>query len=272
MAGLVNADASPAHGMPADRPQRVALFLSCAADLAMPRAAEATREILEALDVEVVVPPSQSCCGQVALNTGHTGPARQLARHWVETFAPYDAVVSPSGSCVATVHHGVQRVAQEPWAQDAKALADRTWELTQFLAAYGEGLPLSLDARVAWHDSCHMLRTLREKDAPRTVLGRIEGLELHEVADSESCCGFGGTFATKFPDLSCTMADRKLHSAAAAGVTHLVSADPGCLLHLGGRASETGTAVATMHVAELVREAMGGGTPTLGGRTGRTRA
>ena len=247
-------------------PRRVALFLSCAADLAMPAAATATREILEALDVEVVVPASQSCCGQVALNTGHTGPARQLARHWVETFAPYDAVVSPSGSCVATVHHGVQRVAEEPWAEQSRALADRTWELTQFLAAYGADLPLALRARVAWHDSCHMLRTLREKDAPRTVLGRVEGLELEEVPDAESCCGFGGTFATKFPELSCEMGDRKLRSAAAAGVDYLVSADPGCLLHLGGRSRKAGGGVPTIHVAELVRRAMDGAA-TAGERT-----
>lgn len=250
------------------RPRRVALFLSCAADLAMSGAATATREILEALDMEVVVPRAQSCCGQVALNTGHTGPARQLARHWVQTFAPYDIVVSPSGSCVATVHHGVQRVAEEPWADDARTLAGRTWELTQFLAAYGEDLPLALEATVAWHDSCHMLRTLRETESPRTVLGRIRGLTLHEVADRESCCGFGGTFATKFPDLSCEMADRKLRSAAAAEVDYLVSADPGCLLHLGGRSGSAGRGVRTLHVAELVHQAMTGGSLP----TGRTPA
>lgn len=245
--------------MPAVMPRTVALFMSCAADLAMSRVVTAARQILEILGVEVVVPATQSCCGQVALNSGHPGPAAGLARHWVRTFAPFDAVVSPSGSCVATVHHGVQRLAREqPWVADARDLARRTYELTQFLAAYGGHLPLSLEATVAWHDSCHMLRTLGEKRSPRVVLERIEGLRFHEVADAESCCGFGGSFATKFPELSCAMADRKLRSAADAGVTHLASADPGCLLHLGGRAARSGTGIAAVHVAELVRDALPG--------------
>ncbi len=249
-------------------PGRVALFLSCAVDFAMPRAATATQRILEAMGIDVVVPPAQSCCGQVALNSGHTEPARTLSRHWVETFAPFDAVVSPSGSCVATVHHGIQRLAQESWADQAREVASRTWELTQFLAEYGADLPLALDARVAWHDSCHMLRILGEKRSPRTVLRRIKGLELHEVVDSETCCGFGGTFSTKFPELSCTMADRKLRTAAQAHLTYLVSADPGCLLHLGGRAQDTGAPVPTIHIAELVLQAMVGSPAT----TGRVRA
>lgn len=239
-------------------PRRVALFLSCAVDFAMPKAGTATQRVLEAMGVEVVVPPAQSCCGQVALNSGHTGPARVLSRHWVQTFAAFDAVVSPSGSCVATVHHGLQRLAQASWAGQAREVADRTWELTQFLAEYGADLPLALDARVAWHDSCHMLRTLGEKEAPRTVLRRIDGLELHEVVDSESCCGFGGTFATRFPELSCSMADSKLRTAAEADLTYLVSADPGCLLHLAGRAQDTGASVPTIHIAELVLRAMTG--------------
>ena len=241
-------------------PRTVALFLSCAADLAMPSAATAAREVLEALGVRVVVPPAQSCCGQVALNSGHRAPAAALARRWVEVFEPYDAIVSPSGSCVATVHHGMQRIADESWAERARAVASRTQEFTQFLAEHGAGLRLSLRATVAWHDSCHMFRGLGERHSAREVLRRIDGLTLHEVPDSAACCGFGGTFATKFPELSCEMADRKLRSAEEAEVTHLVSADPGCLLHLGGRSTKTGRAVRTMHVAELVRDAMVGAT------------
>lgn len=263
MAGaLIDPEPAPSRG---PMPARVALFLSCAVDFAMPRAATATQQVLEAMGVEVVVPASQSCCGQVALNSGHTGPARTLSRHWVETFAAYDAVVSPSGSCVATVHHGIQRLAEQSWAEDARVVAGRTWEFSQFVAMHGVDLPLALDARVAWHDSCHMLRILGERTAPRTVLSRIEGLELHEAVDSESCCGFGGTFATKFPELSCTMADGKLGSAAALGVTHLASADPGCLLHLSSRAGVTGAPVSTVHIAELVLRAMSGA-PVSAGR------
>lgn len=265
MAAPVN-DSTPAtgteHGVA--MPRRVALFLSCAVDFAVPLVGTATQRILEAMGIEVLIPASQSCCGQVALNSGHTGPARTLSRRWVDTFAPFDAVVSPSGSCVATVRHGIQRLAEQGWADEAQEVADRTWELSQFLAEYGADLPMALDARVAWHDSCHMLRTLGERESPRTVLQRIERLQLLELSDSEDCCGFGGTFATTFPELSCTMADRKLRTAAEADLTYLVSADPGCLLHLSGRAQSTGARVPTIHIAELVLQAMAGSPATTG--------
>jgi L-lactate dehydrogenase complex protein LldE len=258
---LTASEAASNDATPRPMPRTVALFLSCAADLAMPAAATAAREVLEALGVRVVVPPAQTCCGQVALNSGHREPAISLARRWVEVFAPYDAIVSPSGSCVATVHHAMQRIAEEPWAAEARAVAARTQEFTQFVAEHGAALRLSLQATVAWHDSCHMLRGLGERHSAREVLRRVNGLTLHDVPDAETCCGFGGTFATKFPEVSCEMADRKLRSAAEAQVTRLVSADPGCLLHLGGRAAKTGVGVRTMHVAELLRDAMVGSTP-----------
>ncbi|WP_153396761.1 (Fe-S)-binding protein [Ornithinicoccus halotolerans] len=243
-------------------PRRVALFASCAADLAMAPAATGAKRLLEALGVEVDVPAGQSCCGQVALNSGHREPAATLARHWLDTFAGYEAVVSPSGSCVSTVHHGYPRLAAEEsvgssrMAERVAATAPRTYELTQFLATWGADLALELPARVGWHDSCHMLRMLGEKQSPRTVLGRVRGLTLHELENAESCCGFGGTFATKFPELSCAMGDAKLGAAAAADLDYLVSADPGCLLHLGGRSRAGGPEVPVIHVAELLSRAL----------------
>lgn len=246
---------------PGPMPRRVALFASCAADLAMAPAATGAKRLLEALGVEVDVPAAQSCCGQVALNSGHREPAATLARHWLDTFAGYEAIVSPSGSCVSTVHHGYPRLAAESvgsprMAQRVAATAPRTYELTQFLATWGADLPLALPVRVGWHDSCHMLRMLGEKQSPRTVLGRVSGLTLHELENAESCCGFGGTFATKFPELSCAMGDAKLGAAAAADLDYLVSADPGCLLHLGGRSRAGGPDVPVIHVAELLARAL----------------
>jgi L-lactate dehydrogenase complex protein LldE len=237
---------------------RVALFTSCAADLAMPGPVSATRQVLAAAGVTFEVPRTQTCCGQVALNSGYPDEATSLMRHWLDVFAPYDAVVSPSGSCTATVAHQFPRMLDEPWRTRANDLVARTHELTQFLVRRDllSRLDLALDETVAWHDSCHMLRSLGERDTPRTALASVRGLRLHEVRDSEVCCGFGGTFATKFPELSCAMADRKLSEIAAAGVGTVVASDPGCLMHLGGRARAAGVPVRAVHVAELLAGAL----------------
>lgn len=214
---------------------RVALFTSCAADLATPGPALAAVRVLEATGATVDVPKAQTCCGQVALNSGYPGPAAQLMRRWVRVFDDYDAVVGVSGSCTATVCHQFPRVLDGPWHRRAEEVAGRTWELTQFLAQHGAALDLALSGDVTWHDSCHMLRSLKEKASPQDVLGRVRGLRLHEAAGNEVCCGFGGTFALKYPELSCAMADRKIADVAATDATHVISSDSTCLLHLAGR-------------------------------------
>ena len=238
--------------------KRVALFVTCAADLAMPQVVGATKRLIEATGARVEIPRGQSCCGQIGLNTGHSGPGTVLARHWVETFRPYDLIVSPSGSCVATVHHSYPRLDPDPaWQAEVTELAGRTLELTQFLVAHGENLRFRLRETVAWHHSCHMLRMLGESSSADTLLARVDGLDVRHFDEEQTCCGFGGTFATKFPEVSTAMADRKLDSAVEAGVQHLVSADPGCLLHLAGRHDRTGRDGARpLHVAELLERAL----------------
>jgi L-lactate dehydrogenase complex protein LldE len=236
-------------------PRTVALFVSCIADLAAPGPARATVEVLEAMGCRVEVPDAQTCCGQAALNSGYVEEASRLMRHWIEVFEPYDAVVSASGSCTATVHHQYPRVLPGPWSTRAGELTDRTYELSQFVATYGKDLELKLDATVSFHDSCHMLRSLGERDAPREVLSRVEGLKLIELANPDTCCGFGGTFSTKFPEVSVSMGDQKLADATATGTQALVSADPGCLIHLAARAAATGRGVRAYHIAELIRDA-----------------
>lgn len=235
---------------------RVALFATCIADLASPGPARATVQVLEAMGCEVVLPPDQTCCGQAALNTGYRHEAQRLMRHWIEVFEPCDAVVSPSGSCTSTVHHHYPRVLAEPWAGRARDLVKRSYEVSQFVAAYGSDLRLRLDATVTYHDSCHMLRSMGESSSPREVLARVEGLRLIELANPDTCCGFGGTFATKFPDVSVAMGDEKLAEATATGTHYLVSADPGCLLHLAARSQHRRERVRTRHIAELLRDAL----------------
>lgn len=242
---------------PSKPPGRVAVFASCIADLAAPGPARATVQILESMGCRVELPRTGTCCGQPALNSGFPDEARRLMRRWVETFEPYDSVVSPSGSCTATVHHHYPRVLEGSWADRARAVIGRTYEITQFVAAYGTDLQLRLDATVTYHDSCHMLRSLGEKAAPREMLSRIDGVRVVEMPNSEQCCGFGGTFSTKFPEVSVALADGKLADARATDAGYLVSADPGCLLHLAARAGASGAAVRTRHVAELIRDAMG---------------
>ncbi|MGH3321300.1 MAG: (Fe-S)-binding protein [Streptosporangiaceae bacterium] len=237
-------------------PRKVGLFASCIADLAAPGPARASVEVLEAMGCRVEVPDAQTCCGQAALNSGYPREAGRLMRRWIEMFERYDAVVSPSGSCVSTIHHQYPRVLPGGWSRRAEDLDLRVFEMSQFVAAYGGRLPLRLDATVTYHDSCHMLRSLGESRAPREVIERIKGVRLVELVNSATCCGFGGTFATKFPDVSCAMADQKLAEAQATDADYLVSADPGCLLHLSARAGATGRPVRTRHVAELIRDAL----------------
>ena len=237
-------------------PARVALFVTCVGDLVSPGPPRAAVEVLEAMGVRVEVPLGQTCCGQPALNSGYPREARVLAHRWLRTFAPYDAVVSTSGSCTATVHHAYPRLLEGDERRQAEELAARSWEFTQFVAEFGHGLTLRLDATVTYHDSCHMLRTLHERRSPRTLLDRIDGVTLVEMSDSEVCCGFGGTFSTKMPDVSVTMADHKLGDVRESAAQYLVSADPACLMHLQGRADATRAGVRTRHIAEVVREAL----------------
>jgi L-lactate dehydrogenase complex protein LldE len=200
------------------------------------------------------VPSAQTCCGQPALNSGCPDEARALVRHWLEVFEPYEAVVTPSGSCAAMLHHHVGRLVDPTPAE--RDLVERTYEFTQFVAAFGTDLELRLDTTVTYHDSCHMARTLGERWSPREVLGRIQGLRLTEMPDCDTCCGFGGTFAAKFPEVSVAMADTKLAHADGTEAGLLVSADPGCLMHLRSRAMASGRTTRTAHVAELVRDAL----------------
>ncbi|CAN5117050.1 (Fe-S)-binding protein [soil metagenome] len=246
-----------------ERPARVALFPTCVADLATPGPAAAAVELLEACGFEVVVPPAATCCGQPPLTSGFPGEARRLATHWLDTFGDAEAVVVPSGSCTAMVHHHYPRLLAGADLRRARDLAARTYELSQFLVAFGADLPLRLEATVTYHDSCHMQRALGEAAAPRELLGRVEGLELVEMADIDLCCGFGGTFATSFPEVSVAMADARLAQAVETGTHLLVSSDAGCLLHLQGRATAAGVPVRTRHLALVLRDALTspGGSP-----------
>jgi L-lactate dehydrogenase complex protein LldE len=236
----------------------VALFVTCLVDQFAPEAGIGAVRLLEAAGCQVVFPPAQSCCGQPAVNSGEPEAAAVLARRFVEVFEPFPAVVSPSGSCVAMVHHWYPQLLEGSWHDRAVAVAERTHELSGYLADVLErpAVGARLGDTVTFHDACHGLRVLGAKDAPRRLLSEA-GAQLMEMAEPEICCGFGGMFATKHPEMSAPMADDKLAQAAATGARWLVACDSGCLLHLAGRRRRTGTGPEPIHLAELLARGLG---------------
>ncbi len=245
------------RGAPVDRgtrPRRVSLFATCLADFTAPGPMMATVEVLEAMGVRVDLPRDQTCCGQPALNSGFPKEAGRVMRQTLDSVEAAEAVVTPSGSCAAMIaHHAVRLLGPDAGARSG---VRNLWEFTQFVEAFGQDLDLELDATVTYHDGCHMTRFLGERSTPRALLNRIRGLRLVEMPDSDTCCGFGGTFSAKFPELSVAMSDVKLDNAASTGAHYVVSADPGCLLQLQTRAEAMGRPVQTRHIAEIVRDAL----------------
>jgi L-lactate dehydrogenase complex protein LldE len=235
----------------------VAFFVTCLVDQLAPDAGVAAVRLLEAAGCRVVFPEAQSCCGQPALNTGEPEAAAVLARRFVQVFEPYRVVVSPSGSCAAMVHHWYPRLLDGQWRERAEAVAERTWELTNYLVdVIGRtDLGARVDETVTVHDACHGLRTLGIKHGARRLL-EAAGATIAEMTDPEACCGFGGTFAAKHGEISVPMADDKLGQAAATGARYVVACDSGCLLHLAGRRARTGVGPEPVHVAELLARSL----------------
>lgn len=218
--------------------------------------------VLERLGVSVRRPQGTTCCGQPAFNSGHEGPARAVARATLRALddGSDDPLVVPSGSCTSMIRvHWRELFRGQPEESAALRVARRTRELSAYLAEHTAALIAlepRLHARVAYHDSCHMLRELRIKQAPRDVLRAIAGVELIELDGDERCCGFGGTFSGRYPEVSAAMADSKLEDLARHRIEVLVSADPGCLLQLGGRMSREGSPVRSLHLASVLAEAL----------------
>lgn len=234
----------------------VALFVTCLGDQFRPDTVAHAERLLQRVGCTVEVPLAQTCCGQPAITAGEPEAAARLARHWVETFEPFDAVVTPSGSCASTVHHWYARLLEAQgagWIPRVEALANRTFELTQYLVdELGiSDLGLEVAARVTVHDACHGLRNLGIKHQPR-ALATAAGAELVEMSEPETCCGFGGSFSTSYPEIATRLADDKLEMAAATGATCVVACDTGCLLHLEARRAVTGIGPEPMHIADLL--------------------
>ncbi len=238
------------------RPGCVGLFVTCLADLFRPAVGRASVRLLEQAGYRVEVPRRQTCCGQPAYNAGDLQTARRIARGILDAFEPFDHVVVPSGSCAGMLRvHLVRLFEDDSAAADrARSLAGRTHELTGFLVdvAGWTGVAARFPQRVAYHDSCSSLREMAIREQPRALLEQVEGLELVELPDRDSCCGFGGTFCVKYPEISAKMVSDKTAAIAAAGAETVLAGDLGCLLNIAGRLAREGRPVACRHVAEVL--------------------
>jgi L-lactate dehydrogenase complex protein LldE len=237
-------------------PARVALLVTCLVDLFRPTVGFAAVSLLERAGCTVAVPRAQTCCGQPAYNSGDRADAKTIARQVIEAFAGYDYVVAPSGSCAGMVKvHYPELFADDP-AMRARAeeLAARTHELVSFLVDVRGMTEVEVRwERVAtYHDSCSGLRELGVRAQPRRLLAAVGGLELRELADSEVCCGFGGTFCVKYPEISDKMVSDKVEDIVATEAQAVLAGDLGCLLNIAGKLSRLGHRVEVRHVAEVL--------------------
>jgi len=228
---------------------RVALFVTCLADTLQPSAGRATVAVLERLGIEVAFPRAQTCCGQLHLNAGHPDVAAALAARFVDVFAGFDAVVAPSGSCVAHVRTHVASHAADP-----DDVAGRTFELSELLVDRLGVVDVGsrFEGALTYHPTCHSLRTLRLGDRPESLLRALPGVELRPLADAAECCGFGGLFSVRNADVSSAMLADKLRCIESSGADAVCACDASCLLHIGGGLERRGSAVRAIHLAEVL--------------------
>jgi L-lactate dehydrogenase complex protein LldE len=219
---------------------RIALFVTCLGDTLFPGAGRATVQVLERLGHEVVFPTDQTCCGQMHLNSGYAADAQRLGSRFAEIFSEYEAVVSPSSSCVGTVRETLG--------------LDNVYELSELLVKRlgVEDVGAAFPGRVTYHATCHSLRVTRVGDAPLRLLRNVRGLELVELPRVDECCGFGGTFAIKNADTSSAMLADKCDAIESTGATHCTALDNSCLLQIGGGLSRRGSTVRPIHLAEIL--------------------
>lgn len=237
---------------------RVALFIPCYVDLINPEVGVSTTRVLRKLGCEVVYPEGQTCCGQPAFNSGFFDEARGVAKRFLDVFENerFDYVVCPSGSCTTMVSHYYPFIFENVPDERSEAFAPRVREFSDFivnvLGAKASGLGARYEGKAVFHTGCHQRRELGVLNEPRQLLAGVEGLELLEWEKEELCCGFGGTFSVKMPDVSVAMADEKIKALDRSGADALISGDSSCLMHLKGRLMRTGHDTGVYHLAQIL--------------------
>jgi L-lactate dehydrogenase complex protein LldE len=234
---------------------KVQLFIPCFVDQLYPQTAFNMVKVLEKACCDVVYNTNQTCCGQPAFNAGFWDEARTVCNKFIKDFEGIDYVVAPSASCVGFIRNYYPKLFENSSAHNhVKDLGKRTYEFTEFLTDvlkidnYGA----VLETKATYHDSCAALRECKIKEGPRRLLSHVKGLELVEMADNETCCGFGGTFAVKFEAISIGMADQKVRNAMDAGAECIISTDLSCLMHLDGYIKQKELPLKTMHIADVL--------------------
>ena len=242
---------------PPEKKQKVRLFISCLVDNFFPEVGEAMLRVLSGMGLEVEFPPEQTCCGQPAFNSGHRKEAEKVACHFLDVFGDSDkAIVCPSGSCVSMV----KNYYQELFSDDPEALSrvekisSNIYEFSEFAFQRKEALSLNsaYRGRVTFHDSCHALRELGISSQPRELIKSLSGVNLVEMEMADACCGFGGTFSIKYPEVSKSMLQEKTDSIMNSGADAVVSTDMGCLMNIKGLVSRKKLPVKVLHLAELL--------------------
>ena len=236
---------------------RVSLFIPCFVDQLVPEVGLDIVRVLRRLGYDVDFPQEQTCCGQPGFNSGYWNDARPLAERFLRVFAAAEIIVCPSGSCTTMVRNFYpQLLAESPMRDKAIEVGRKVFEFTEFLTSVAKATDVgaSFPHRVTYHDACHALRELRLKQEPRELLRHVRGLELVEMPYSEECCGFGGTFATKFTMISGAMGNTKCGNAEASGAEYVTSTDPSCLLHIDGMLQRQKSRVRTIYLASILAQ------------------
>lgn len=235
-------------------PTRASLMVTCLGDMFYPEVGVAIVELLRACGVAVDFPRGQTCCGLPLFNSGYHTEAASVARRTVEIFADAEHVVVPSGSCAWMVRHEYPGLLEGRSRAAAERLAARTHELSQFLVRVlgRDDFQSAVGGRVTYHDSCHLLRGLHESESPRRILRRLRGVEFVDLPGADECCGFGGSFAVRLPEVSTSVLERKLANVERTGADCVVACDAGCLMQMRGGLQRRGSRVRALHLAEVL--------------------
>ena len=235
---------------------RVTLFVQCLVDSLYPEVGDAMVALFHRLGISVRCPENQTCCGQPAFNAGYRKAARVAAKRFIEIFEDAEVIVCPSGSCVSMVKHHYLELfkSDDDWLGRANNVGQKTFELSQYLVdVLGiDNVGACHDGKITYHDSCHLLRELGVAEQPRRLIRNIRQAELIEMKDADKCCGFGGTFSVKYPEISVAMVDDKISNIIASGADLVTGCDISCLMNIQGRLSRIGSSVKTMHLAQLL--------------------
>jgi len=236
--------------------KNVTLFVQCLVDGLYPEVGEAMMTLFRRLDIRVNCPVDQTCCGQPAFNAGHRKAARAAAKRFIEIFEEAQWIVCPSGSCVHMVKHHYPDLFEDDitWFERAKKVGQRTFELSQFLVDILEieTVGASYKGKITYHDSCHLLRGLGVREQPRRLIQHLKQAEFVEMKDPDRCCGFGGTFSVKYPDISTAMVDHKIRNIIDSGADTVTGCDISCLMNIQGRLSRMESPIKVLHIAQLL--------------------